>query len=49
MPSCRALLDCIDTVGVEGKVTLDPGHGAVGRLVGPDRVDRPLAAAGMLK
>ena len=32
------LLDSVNAVGVEGEMTLDLGHGAVGRLVGPDRI-----------
>ena len=44
----RLHLDRIDAVRIEGEVLSDLFHGRIGRLVGPHRIDRLLAAGRML-
>jgi hypothetical protein len=44
----RLLLDGVHTVGIESDVVLDRGDRGIGRLIGPDGVDRTLAPRGDL-
>src|SRR2546422_7733769 len=44
-----ALLDCVDTIRVEGEMVLDLGDRGVRRLIGPDGIHRSLPAKWMLE
>src|SRR6202035_368175 len=44
--AARSLLDGVHTVGIESDVVHDRGDRGIGRLIGPDGVDRTLAPEG---